>query len=200
MKQLQIRSSGFTMLEMMATVSTVAVLATMGAPSYTEFVEKRKLAGAADQLASFVTLARGGAVKHNQPMTISFNRTDSTDWCLGMTLGLDACDCTLTTVSDQDYCALKYTDDSATAVVEPQMLSSSDFSGFELAAATTGSGDSAITFDPVRGTLADFADIASFTLQSDHNNYELKVNVSATGTIKTCTSGVPVSGYKSCQQ
>ena len=115
-----------------------------------------------------------------------------------MTLGPDACDCTSSTVTDDDYCALKYTDGSGTAVIEPQLVSSGDFTGFELVAASTGSGDSAITFDPVRGILANMADSASFTLHSDNDEYELEVNVSVTGAVKACSTGVPVPGYKSC--
>ena len=198
MKKLQISNSGFSLLETMATVSTIAILTSLGAPSYSDFIEKRKLTGAAEEIAAFMTLARSGAVKHNQQTTVSFNRTSSTDCCLGMTLGPDACDCTKSTISDVDYCALKYTDNAANNVIEPRLMSSGDYSGFKLTAATTGSGDSALTFDPVRGVLADLADITSFTIQSSNEDYELNVNVSATGTVKTCTNGTPLTGFKSC--
>ena len=60
------------------------------------------------------------------------------------------------------------------------------------------SGDAALTFDPVRGVLTDLADIAVFTIQSTNTKHELKVNVSATGTVKTCTNGIPLTGFKSC--
>lgn len=189
---------GSTMIELMVTVATVAVLASIGIPSYSDFMEKRRLSGGAVEITSFLSLARNSAVKHNQQTTVSFNHTSDTDWCLGVILGADPCDCTNSTVSDADYCALKYTDDSGTAVIEPQWISSADYSGFLMETATTGSGGSALTFDPVRGVVAFFADTATIAVQSTNTKYELEINVSPTGAVKTCTKGAPLSGFKSC--
>ena len=193
------KKTGFTMIEMLITIAIVAVVVSLAAPSYSTFIEKRKITGGAEEIASFMMLARSEAVKHNQQTTVSFVRNGDTDWCIGMMFGSAPCDCENSTVTDADYCALKYTD-SGGNVVEPQLISSGDYSGFKLTAAATASGaGSALTYDPVRGILADVLDISSFTIQSNNAAYELRTNISATGTVKTCTnSSKKVSGFKSC--
>ena len=197
-QQLPKTAAGSTLIEMMVTVTTFSIMVSLGTPSYTDFIEKRQLSGGADEIAAFMMLARSSAVKHNQPTTVSFSRDSDSNWCLGMTLGSDPCDCTEQTVSEAEYCALKYTDNSGTAVVEPQAISSAIYSGFELAGASTGSGDSALTFDPIRGILTDLTDITSFRLRSKNTRHVLEVNVSAAGAVKTCADGAPLTGYRSC--
>jgi type IV fimbrial biogenesis protein FimT len=194
------KKTGFTLIELLITIAIVAVLVTLAEPSYSTFIEKRKITGGAEEIASFMMLARSEAVKHNQQTTVSFFRDpDTNDWCIGMMLGSEPCDCKISTDTDAKYCALKYTDNVG-PVVEPQLISSSDYSGFKLTAATTAfGGDQALTYDPVRGILAEPTDLSSFTVQSNNAAYELRVNISATGTVKTCTnSSKKVWGYKSC--
>jgi type IV fimbrial biogenesis protein FimT len=193
------KKTGFTLIELLITIAIVAVLVTLAEPSYSKFIEKRKITGGAEEIASFMMLARSEAVKRNQQTTVSFVRTGNTNWCIGMMLGSEPCDCKISTDTDPKYCALKYTDNVG-PVVEPQLISSSDYSGFKLTAATTAfGGDQALTYDPVRGILAEPTDLSSFTVQSNNAAYELRVNISATGTVKTCTnSSKKVWGYKSC--
>ena len=197
------KKAGFTTIELLITMAIVAVLVTLAEPSYSTFIEKRKITGGAEEIASFMMLARSEAVKHNQQTTVSFVRTGDTDWCIGMMFEsvFAPCDCKISTDTDDKYCALKYTENGSTdVVVEPQLISSSDYSGFKLTAATTAfGGDQALTYDPVRGILAEPTDLSSFTVQSNNAAYELSANISATGTVKICTnSSKNVSGYKSC--
>ena len=191
-------ASGYSVIELMVAVGIVAVLASIGVPSYTEFIEKRRITGAADEIVAVMALARGSAVKHNQPTTVSFNMGES-DWCMGVVLGSVGCDCMVSTESAENYCAMKYSDVSGNDVVESQIISNDEYSDVAMIAATTGSGDSRLSFDPVRGVLADLSDIASFTIRSTTNAaYELRIDISATGTVKTCTNGVAMTGMKSC--
>ena len=124
--------SGFTLIELMITVTVVAVLATLALPSYSTFIEKRKTIGGAEELAAFMMLARGEAAKHNQQTTVSFVRTDATNWCVGTIFGSVACDCTVA-ADDPSYCALIYNDINGNVVSEARLMSSSEFSGVILA-------------------------------------------------------------------
>jgi type IV fimbrial biogenesis protein FimT len=207
MNRLQKGVAGFTLPELMITVALVAILASLAVPAYSTFVEKRRITGGAEGIAAFMMLARSEAVKQNQQTTVSFYRNpdDSTDWCLGMTLGDTACDCTISRIDEDEgagifYCELEYTDGNGNSISSgAQLISSSEYSGFQLTAATTGSGDTALTYDPIRGILDDPTDISSITIQSSSSVYELTINVSPTGTVKTCTNtSKMVTGFKSC--
>jgi len=84
-------SKGFTIIELMITVVVLSVLAALAAPSFLSIIEKRRLVGATDNLASLLQYARSEAIKQNQTIMLQFN---AGSWCVGIDdLGAD-CDCT----------------------------------------------------------------------------------------------------------
>jgi len=71
--------------------------------------------------------------------------------------------------------------------------------------AAIGAGDGAFVFDPVRGMMVDFTDVATFQLLSQPDNtYALNVQIGPTGRVSICSDtgraadGRQVPGYDPC--
>ncbi|OLQ79830.1 hypothetical protein BIT28_00840 [Photobacterium proteolyticum] len=79
---------GFTLLELLITLSVITVLLTTAAPSFTSTLEHYKLRRLANQLATNLHLARTEAVRTNQTIYVhNINMSSSTNsgWCVVMT-------------------------------------------------------------------------------------------------------------------
>ena len=80
------RSSGFTLIELMVTISIAAILLAVGVPSFVAFQRNSELTGAANSLLSAINAVRGEAMKEN---TNSFIVPNSGLWENGWTLFVD---------------------------------------------------------------------------------------------------------------
>ena len=183
------RHRGFTMVELMMSIVLVAIGTALALPSYREMVEKRQLTNGAEQLASFVNTAQGISSRTNQVVTVSYSRVKHDDWCIGAVIGETACDCTETTSSASDYCA-----------IDGQMfvLDNSATNNLEFLHALTG--DGAYAFDPIRGLFQDMDDSLTMELHSNNRDYKLNLMVNNTGRVILCSddSGHSVPGYDVC--
>jgi prepilin-type N-terminal cleavage/methylation domain-containing protein len=70
------RASGFTMIELLIVVAVVAVVATLGAPAFGEFVRNMRLASGMSDLNSDLLLARGEA-SASDPLAMTWDDTTS---------------------------------------------------------------------------------------------------------------------------
>ena len=99
------RERGFTLIELMVTIAVLAILLAVAVPAFSDFMEKARLRGAADALASQFSLARAEAMRTDRNVTLSIEGEDEA-WCSGArqfdaggTLGIvaaggaTACDC-----------------------------------------------------------------------------------------------------------
>ena len=66
---------GFTMIEMLVTVVIAAILAAIAVPQMREYIERTRVAGAANELASDIRLARSLVLELNQPIWMNFGST-----------------------------------------------------------------------------------------------------------------------------
>jgi len=62
---------GFTLIEMMVVVAIIAVVATLSAPRYTDWVAQRQLREAATRVQSQLALARMAAMSRNTTVTVN---------------------------------------------------------------------------------------------------------------------------------
>ena len=62
--------TGLTMIELLVTISIVAILATMAAPSLREMVESNRLTALNNQLVSTLNYVRAEAIKRSFPVTM----------------------------------------------------------------------------------------------------------------------------------
>lgn len=74
------RSTGFTLFELLVTLSIVAIIATIALPSFTRFIAQNELNTAARELRTALMLARSEAVKRSETVYVKRN----TDWSDGL--------------------------------------------------------------------------------------------------------------------
>src|SRR6056297_1341682 len=86
-KSVAARQRGFSVVELMISVTLVAIGAALALPSYRDMVEKRQVTNGAEQLASFINTAQGLAMKTNRVVTVSWWRNADDEWCIGATDG-----------------------------------------------------------------------------------------------------------------
>ena len=88
------RSAGFTLIELATTMSVVAILAGIAAPSFAGFIERQRASAAITSLMSHMALARVAAISRNQravlcPSSDGVHCEASTDWSQGWMLFVD---------------------------------------------------------------------------------------------------------------
>lgn len=76
-------SHGFTLVELMVTVSVLLVLVVLAAPQMAPFLQRQRLKNATMDLASTVVLARSEAIKRNGAVYVVAN---GSDWSQGWTV------------------------------------------------------------------------------------------------------------------
>jgi len=77
------RTSGFTLLELMLTLTVVAVIVGLAVPNFREFIQNSRLTGAANDLLASIQLARTEAIKRQRTVAVcaSANPTDALPAC-----------------------------------------------------------------------------------------------------------------------
>lgn len=70
-------SRGFTLIELMVTLTVAAILLTVAVPSYREFIQSTRLSTQVNLLLSDLNVARSEAVKRRTPVTLCKSATQS---------------------------------------------------------------------------------------------------------------------------
>ncbi len=65
------RSSGFTLIELMVTLSVMAILATLAAPSFTSLIQNSRTTTQTNELVAALNLARSEAVKRGVDVQVT---------------------------------------------------------------------------------------------------------------------------------
>lgn len=181
---------GFTVIELMIALAVVALFTSLALPSYRNLLEKRQVTSGAEQLKAFLSAAQLESVKRNESLAVAYSRSAVDSWCLGVTVGTAACDCTIADPSDSGACLV---DGELRVFSNANLNHPGIMSGM--------SGDGSIAYDPVRGLLLDHTDHVSLQLESpDQTSYALNVEVNVTGEVKICSpsDATAVPGYSSC--
>ena len=84
MKRLRPHQRGFTLIELMVTLTLLGVLLGIAIPSFRDFVATQRVKSAAFDLAAALLLARSEAVKRNSDVTVA--PVSGTDWTTGWTV------------------------------------------------------------------------------------------------------------------
>jgi type IV fimbrial biogenesis protein FimT len=77
---------GFTLIELMMTISIAVIVLTIGVPSFTQTINNSRLTTNINELVTSLNYARSEAVKRNQPVTV---RKTGAQWESGWTIFTD---------------------------------------------------------------------------------------------------------------
>lgn len=69
------RTRGFTIVELMITLALVAIVATIAVPNFTQFIRNNQLQAKAEEVKSFLLLARNEAISNRAQVRLEFNAT-----------------------------------------------------------------------------------------------------------------------------
>ena len=88
------RNAGFTLIELVTTLSVMTILASIAAPSFAGFVERQRASAAISSLMTHMALARMSAITRNRravlcPTTDGQHCEAGTDWSTGWMLFAD---------------------------------------------------------------------------------------------------------------
>lgn len=86
-------SAGWTLVEVLFVVTSVAIGLGLAVPSYQSAVERREAVSAAERFSDFAAHARQLAVTRNRVVTVAVDARAGHDWCLGANDASTACDC-----------------------------------------------------------------------------------------------------------
>lgn len=180
---------GFTIVELMVSLTLLAIVTALALPSYTDMIEKRRLSHDTESLLSFIQLAQSEAIKRNEDITVSYLRTSDREWCLGAISGSAACDCMETNAGSADYCQVQ--------ALPWRMHSQSVGNTSVLKSAL---GDGAFTFEPVRGLLRNQGDSLALDLRSESEDFRMQLTVRNTGLTMACAPDAAhrIPAYQLC--
>jgi type IV fimbrial biogenesis protein FimT len=172
------RISGVTMIELMAVIAVLIVLVLIAVPSFSDFFDRHRVRGAAEDIASMISDARAEAVKNDLDVSIVANGS-GTAWCIGgnaasaPTGGNPAgaaadCDC-----SDAAQCRISG---------QRFAVDSTDHRGVVIGALPA-----SLTFNSTMGVIVPLG-ARNFLLTSESGKYEVTVEVNALGQARACTA------------
>ena len=188
MRPARISAAGFTIIELMIVVAIAAILAVVAAPSFSEFLSKRRVDGAMSELVTDIYYARSEAVSRNET--------------LRMTFGTDCYVIHRTLVPS--FSATVATCTRATKSITPP---AAEIKTVQLDAGRPLTLDpGALTFfefDPVRGTAINSAASASGSVNvrsTAGTPWQLSAVLTLMGRVETCnpSSASYVTGYANC--
>ncbi len=161
----QAAARGFTLIELVVTITVLAVLALIAVPSYRDAVDKYRLKAASEALFGEFQNAKSIAPLRKVNVTIQF--TTGAAWCAGVTVKA-ACACAQAGATQPDYCEIK-------------RVQASEFKNATLSAASFG-GQPTLVFEPVRGT----ATAGAVSLTSSMGK-QATISTSALGRLTLCS-------------
>ncbi len=164
------RAQGFTLIELMLTLSIVIILTLIAIPSLRSLVQNHRISSVADNLYYFLQNARSEAIKRNAHVYVSFIPGDA--WCYGMNVS-SACTC-----STPGSCSL-----GAVVSDNPEQISLS----------MTGLTGNSVYFEGTHAA-ANARGALTFTLYGQ--TPLISLSIGRLGNIQLCSTGI--SGYTAC--
>jgi len=188
-------SRGVTLVELMVSLAVLAILSTIAAPSFADFIDRGRVRGAADAVVSLISQARAEAVENDLDVSIAMAGS-GTAWCMGgnsaavpaggnPAAGATACDCT--DPGDADACRIAGQRFAIETGAFPDVA--------------VGALPAAINFDSTLGAMTPFGTRA-LTLTSPRGKYDVVVEVNSLGQARLCVpedlGKPPISGIPPC--
>jgi type IV fimbrial biogenesis protein FimT len=108
------RTRGFTLIELVTTITVMAVLATLAIPSFSQFIMNQRIRNAAYDLMNALTQARSEAIRRNTKVDLK-RATSTQPWDKGYNVLVSGGATAL--LDQQAYASLSITDSSDLAAI-----------------------------------------------------------------------------------
>ncbi len=193
---------GFTLIELVITITILVILVTIAAPSFVDTLDKRRLINATQAVSAHIQLARSIALVRNQEIQLIFDINEDDEWCLGISDDWlsETCDCFIQETIDSDQIIFP-TGSCSVGVPLPgsteRMLGSIQSSQFPNITFEIPSSNSAaeIFFEPSRGLLSNSPTITQVQyLLTSPRDRTTRVSVNIIGRVNTCSENEPLLG------
>ena len=194
----RIPESGFTLVELLVSLSLIVLLATISLPGMKGFFDRASLVTATEKIYSHLQLARMESMARSIPLHVSIS-ADGALWRYGLS-HRNGCDPDQADRTDASACVLVIDDgdgvvhsDGITTDTGDLVLMRFTYEAHPDIDAFVAGGNQQLTFDPVRGT----ATPGEIDLASSEGN-RLRVRVGLLGKIQICTPDGSMPDYKGC--
>ena len=168
---------GFSLLELAIVVAIVAIVGAAALPSFTGFIDAKRLEGAATRLAADVQFARSEAIARNRPLRLTIVAgADATCWVVHTGAG-DDCSCGVAGVA----CT------NGALAIKSVVLATAE------RVAVAGNVAS-IVFDPLHGTSTPTGTLSL----SDVRGRSVRHVVNVLGRVRSCSPDGAIVGYPAC--
>lgn len=177
------RLRGFTMIELVIAVAIAAILLTLAAPSFRDFLGKKRVEGVATELSTDLQYARSEAVARNATVRVTFGTG-----CYVITQQP-------TGSSPDSSCSQTAAPTLGTGAINIKQLQ------LQVGSTASFSGAPAwVEFDPVRGmAVTDTANTgASIDVVSSLGGWQMRNTVTLLGKVNLCSPNATVKGFPSC--
>jgi type IV fimbrial biogenesis protein FimT len=166
-------SSGFTLIELMVVLAILGIVALIAAPSFSGFLARSKLRGAAHEASADLQYARSESVQKNRGFRVEFNATGYEIWRMSRTSST--------------------TKDASTAAA-PNPVKVGQW-GDPRTSASSGA-SMVVDFNPVRAS----ATVSDGPLELSHSAISgtVRLRVHSTGRVELCSPGASISGIAAC--
>ncbi len=187
------KNQGFTLIELLITILIMSILASVAGPSFMDSFDRNKGVSTAEELYSYLQLARSEALTRSTETNISFSGS-ATSWAFGISAGT-SCDPSKTSNTDASACVFEIDDGNGSFSAASDnvifRVSSDDHDDVKMAVV---GGNGSFVFDPVRGTT-DQAGTKTIRFTTELGNV-IYVKLSKIGNAKICSDDL--GGYSSC--
>ena len=176
------RARGFTLIEMLVAMAIAAIVLTVAVPSFSDYMNKKRVEGVASELSTDIQFARSEAVARNVAVRITFG----TGCWVVHTVGSTATSCT--------QAAGATLGTGATQLKDVQLATNLD------ASLSPNNSLTYIAFDAVRAmaTSNGSGTTHSVNVASSAGSWQLRAAVSSVGRVQLCSPNSSMTGYAAC--
>ncbi|MEO7056218.1 MAG: GspH/FimT family pseudopilin [Caldimonas sp.] len=172
------RRRGLTLIEMAIVVAVIAIVAATAAPSFSAYIDARRLEGAATRLAADVQFARSEAVARNRALRLSFHANAALSCWVVHTGSAAQCSCD---IGGAAVCT------GSAVEIKTVVLPAGERIGV---AANVGS----LVFDPLHGTSTPTGTLRLF----DGRGRAVHHIVNVMGRVRSCSPGAAMPAWRAC--